>query len=67
MTDDPYLGDHMEDAMAIHLHGFGDGREYERKQIVEWLRDKLHPQDDECEGWLATTIARLIEAKEHLK
>ena len=48
----------MEDALNVHLNGFASGREYERKQIVEWLR---HGPSDVID------IAAAIENREHLK
>lgn len=53
MTDEEL---NMEDALAVHLLGFGSGREYERKQIIEWFRKNGYQQ-----------IAYSIEHREHLK
>jgi hypothetical protein len=58
MSDEPQIDD--EDLLAVHLNGFASGREYERKQIVAWLRSNAMG-----ERW--RELADAIEAGEHLK
>jgi len=56
-----------EDWLIVHLNGFASGREYERKQIVAWLRDERREYPaTEYSGFVAM-IAEDIAAGTHLK
>lgn len=61
MTDfDPQ----MDGVMTTHWEGFGAGREYERKQIVQWLRS-LDAESGDINRHLPTTLANWIEEGMH--
>lgn len=59
-SDDKFELD-MEDALNVHLNGFAKGREYERRRVVDWLRQIMETPT------FPQNLANEIEAKEHLK